>query len=445
MFFSKSKKYEEEISNLKKELEEIREEKNLYKEIALFSNDEMSITIKNGDIIFKNDKANSIKDIDSIKSELLKNRDKKTLRINDCHANLISKRLKNGEDIFILTKSSIFEDSDKNGNILDLNQESIKRALTGTQDTFTKMLEELKDMIDDVRNTASNATEGLQLTQKIVVDMDDLYQNMSNAVSTTESLAQRSDEIANVLLLIEDVADQTNLLALNAAIEAARAGEHGRGFAVVADEVRQLAERTQKATKEISVVVKTIQQDAMDVKENTVGANKVAIHTKENIDSLKENIMVFQKNSNRSVYEVMNISNQIFVNLAKIDHIVYKNNVYALVFGQESDFKSTTHQDCRLGKWYNSGVGKEQFSRTSAYAKLDNPHGVVHTEANALAEMCIKDKKSCDLAHIKEKVVKIENASKDVFKYLDSMVSEKSEEMMKEAASKLFERADKIL
>ena len=105
------------------------------------------------------------------------------------------------------------------------------------------------------------AVAGAQVVQDTVNGMNQIAERVKETATTVESLGSRSDQIGEIVGTIEDIADQTNLLALNAAIEAARAGEQGRGFAVVADEVRALAERTTRATKEISDMIKAIQQE----------------------------------------------------------------------------------------------------------------------------------------------------------------------------------------
>ena len=105
------------------------------------------------------------------------------------------------------------------------------------------------------------AQDGTQVVNATVQVMGRIAERVSATAQTVQSLGVRSDQIGAIISTIEDIADQTNLLALNAAIEAARAGEQGRGFAVVADEVRALAERTTRATREIGEMIKTIQTE----------------------------------------------------------------------------------------------------------------------------------------------------------------------------------------
>jgi methyl-accepting chemotaxis protein len=147
-----------------------------------------------------------------------------------------------------------------------LDEQSNKSSQVAT--AATEMSQTVVDIAKNASNIATSSVDTLKIAQigeKIVCDTVNEVQVISNTVAESsqliKTLGERSQQIFEIVDVIKDIADQTNLLALNAAIEAARAGEQGRGFAVVADEVRKLAEKTSKATAEVGEMIGAIQSE----------------------------------------------------------------------------------------------------------------------------------------------------------------------------------------
>ncbi len=165
-------------------------------------------------------------------------------------------------------------------------------SLDSINSTVKATVDSLKSNQEIVDNTVISANDGRKQLTDLKMSMEKIHEDADSLSDTITNLANSSSEIGNIVTVINDIADQTNLLALNAAIEAARAGEAGRGFAVVADEVRKLAERTQKATSEVTAIVSTLQNEALRAS-SAMGLE--AEKVKEGVNNIERTEDVFNK------------------------------------------------------------------------------------------------------------------------------------------------------
>ncbi|MBU7006260.1 methyl-accepting chemotaxis protein [Phosphitispora fastidiosa] len=216
-------------------------------------------------------------------------------------------------------------------------QEQSKNVLSSTElvngmvqkiDTMAGGMETVRKVAEQSKTVAESGGESVE---KTVAGMHKVKDASSDTALKIRELGEQSQKIGEIIEVIDDIAEQTNLLALNAAIEAARAGEHGKGFAVVADEVRKLAERSGKATKEIAELITGIQKGTTAAVESMeIGAREVeeGVILAQEAGKALEEIMAGVKTSSEHVNQIMGIINDILKGSQEVAKTV--NNVAAI-------------------------------------------------------------------------------------------------------------------
>ncbi|MCX8076751.1 MAG: methyl-accepting chemotaxis protein [Aquificaceae bacterium] len=274
----------------------------------------------------------------------------------------------------------------------------------------------------DVVSTSEQTLVKVSSTIEEVEGLKGLSEETAKVINT---LVDKTMKVGQVINLIRDIAEQTNLLALNAAIEAARAGEAGRGFAVVADEVRKLAERTQKATVQVQEVLISLKEEAKSTMEKTQGVKASIEHAVDGISMLAKDVERVNSKIRTANDKVNNAS--VFLRLAtyKVDHIIFKSNAYRSIFrlSKDADFYQD-HRSCNFGKWYYS-EGIREFSNCPEFLQMAEPHELIHEHIKENIRL-IKDGEDIKVIvynaeKIKDNFDKMERSSFRLFELIDKL------------------------
>lgn len=312
-----------------------------------------------------------------------------------------------------------------------MKTENLLSSLLRTEDDLNTISAQMAQ-VEHISSQASTIAVESKVSLGSVLDkLTQIIEKIDVMKISSAELNASSQEITDVTSLIAKIADQTNLLALNAAIEAARAGEHGRGFAVVADEVRTLAENTKSATNQINKTIskfsratKAIVYDT-DSMANMTDESKLAIGQFEHSISAVSNFSIETYNKVAYTQMVAEIA------LAKVDQMIFVQQGYRMVEtgvnSEAASFISVSHHECKLGQWLHEGKGFDRYGHLPGHNKIEYPHKLTH-KCMQMAHGHLNEEwqSSPDIqAQIIDNFKSVEKSSNEVTTLLTSLIHEK--------------------
>ncbi|MEA3512558.1 MAG: methyl-accepting chemotaxis protein [Campylobacterota bacterium] len=389
----------------------------------MFFNSELKEEIKENKITIK-----SLKDkIYDLENEIFSSKESLSTKENENKIllNDIESLKKEIEELKIVANKKEENKEDKLESLFKYENERLKVGLLDIQKNISESTDMSRENLSKTFKINETYSDSMVKLNSIVSYIKELYKDTKEINEVVTTLNTKASNISKAVVTIDQIAFQTNILSLNAAVEAATAGEAGKGFAVVAQEVRNLASRSAEAAKEITNIVNSIQESVSLTDEKFDIMTKSIENISVEANEYSGEINSVMSTSKESFDGLGHMTDRVFMSLAKLDHVIWKVNTYLSVANKEPAFSFVDHKNCRLGKWYSEGLGKRYFSKTPSYSKLDLPHSIVHNGTHKVFDAIEKDSENLDYYKINSAFKEMEDASSDVFDLLDKILHER--------------------
>lgn len=274
-----------------------------------------------------------------------------------------------------------------------ININNLIHNMRATQHDLTTISERIYTVADIAKFNGESAQESQHSVSTMITALTDITDAINQVARAVNQLSEDSIKIQSALDIITDIAEQTNLLALNAAIEAARAGEQGRGFAVVADEVKGLSERTKEAAMGVSDTIHHFTDHVSHMIEATNISTQLAGDISVRVNSFSQQFDQFADGSFNTINNITVTKDQVQNLQNKFDHIIYIQNGYIALdennsLNQEAmNEVQVNHLSCQFGQWYYSAKEDSKKNDAHLYSILEPSHQLLHDAVQRAVEL----------------------------------------------------------